>query len=97
MAFTPIGDTLKHKKNAPGIKKQIESAEAIDAATAVFEELFGSEASKVKPLFVKNRTLTVTCSSASVAGEIRINQQMIVEKINQKTGTSEIDRIRYLA
>jgi predicted nucleic acid-binding Zn ribbon protein len=60
--------------------------------------LFGEEQAKhAKPLFLKNRTLTITCSTSSIAQEIRLNQQTLVDKINDKLGKKEVDRIRYLA
>lgn len=99
MSFTPLGDALKDKMNQEkNLKGQVMSGQVIDAAQAVFQELFGEgQASQVKPLFLKNRTLTVTCSSSAVAQEIRLHQQIIVEKINETVGKNEVDRIRYLA
>ncbi len=98
MSFTPIGDALKDKmQQQKTLKGQIVSGQVIDAATAVFIELFGEEqAQHIKPLFLKNRTITVTCSSSVIAQEIRLNQPHIVSLINKKAGNSEVDRIRYL-
>lgn len=99
MPFTPIGDALQNStaKKGPS-KKQEETAEAVDIAIQVFEEMFDKDlAVHAKPLFLKNRTLTVTCSSSDMADQIRENQTEIVEKINEKLGKNEVDRIRYLA
>lgn len=98
MTFTPLGDALKDKmdRNSP-LGHQLESAGAIEAAETVLHEMFGDLASQAKPLFLKNRTLTVSCASSAIAQEIRVNQVKIVENINQKLGKSEVDRIRYLA
>ena len=98
MTFTPLGDALKNKldKNSP-LGKQLESADAIAAAESVLGEMFGEIALQAKPLFLKNRTLTVSCASSAIAQEIRINQIQIVAKINEKLGKNEVDRIRYLA
>ncbi len=98
MGFTPLGDALHDKigKNSP-LKKQLESAEIIEVATEVLEEMFGSDlAIYAKPLFLKNRTLTISCTSSSMAQEIRLNQSAIVQKVNDKLGKNEVDRIRYL-
>lgn len=99
MSFTPLGEALHDKmKGQKSLKNQIEASEAIEIAGAVFVELFGEEmATHAKPLFLKNRTLTVSCSSTTMANEIRLNQAKIVEEINKKMGTDEVDRIRYLA
>tara|TARA_B100000700_G_C14684919_1_gene687082 strand:+ start:284 stop:583 length:300 start_codon:yes stop_codon:yes gene_type:complete len=99
MVFTPVGDALQDKmgKNK-SLKDQLETAHIIAATEKVFSEHFSGEDSlHVKPLFVKNRTLTVTCSSAAVAQEIRMNQAKVVKKINEEIGNKEIDRIRYLS
>lgn len=98
MSFTPLGDTLKNSvaKN-DSLNRQLEASGAVAAAEAVLKELFGDLAMAAKPLFLKNRTLTVSCSSSAIAQEIRLNQSKIVEKINEKLGGSEVDRIRYLA
>ncbi|MFH1286469.1 MAG: DUF721 domain-containing protein [Candidatus Magasanikbacteria bacterium] len=99
MPFAPIGDTLKEHVNKKGpLKKQVEASLAVDAAQEVIESMFDAElAIHAKPLFLKNRTLTVTCSSSAMAQEIRLKQSEIVEKINEKIGKNEVDRIRYLA
>ena len=99
MSFTPLGDTLHNKIGKNSSKKdQSEEMVIVNAAESVFKELFGAEiASQAKPLFLKNRTLTVSCSSSASAQEIRDNQPEIVEKINEELGEKLIDRIRYLA
>ena len=97
--FTPLGDTLQNNSNGNDSPKDNSDIDkAVKAAVEVMGELFGEELSKdAKPLFLKNRTVTISCSSTAVAQEIRINQAEIVEKINNKLGTKEVDRIRYLA
>lgn len=99
MTFSPLGDTLKDKmKTQKPLQKQVEAAQVVEIAEEVFKKIFGEEqAVHAKPLFLKNRTLTVTCSTSAIAQEIRINQAKIVDKINEKLGKKEVDRIRYLA
>jgi len=99
MPFTPIGDAIDKKMDASGpLKKQVEASQAVEIAEEVFLEMFGEELSKhARPQFLKNRTLTVSCSSSVMAGEIRLKQGEIVGKINEKMGAKEVDRIRYLA
>ena len=100
MSFTPISDALDQKvsKNGGTMKKQLEGTELVEKASKIFESFFGAEqAIHIKPLFLKNRTLTVTCSNSAVAQEIRLNQAEIVEKINTVVGKKEVDRIRYLS
>ena len=99
MSFTPLGDTLHEKmgKNST-LQKQVESAEIVEVTEAVLADMFGPDLSgNAKPLFLKNRTITISCTSSTMAQEIRLNQTEIVKKINEKLGRSEVDRIRYLA
>ena len=98
MTFTPLGDALKEKmgKDSP-LSKQVETAGIVELSEAVFLEMFGEMSRHAKPLFLKNRTLTVSCASSAMAQEIRVNQAAIVAKINEKLGKNEVDRIRYLA
>ncbi len=98
MTFTPLGDALKEKmgKNSP-LSQQVQSAGVVEVSEQVFKELFGDLSIQAKPLFLKNRTLTVSCASSAMAQEIRVNQTTIVAKINEKLGKNEVDRIRYLA
>lgn len=98
MVFTPLGDALQNKMISQSpLKKQVEASGVVSHAEEIFRELFHEEAKYVRPLFLKNRTLTITCTSSVIAQEIRLNQAMIVGKINDKLGKTEVDRIRYLA
>jgi len=96
MIFTPLGDALQDKSGNKGLQKQEESGEVVEYAIIAVKELLGDSAKKTKPLFLKNRTLTITCDNQKVAQEVRDNQQAIVDKINDKLGKKDVDRIRYL-
>lgn len=97
MAFTPLGDTLREDKSK-GTGKADEQAEILEVGQKVLIQLFGDDLGGAsKPLFVKNRTMTISCSNSDIAQEIRENQHDIVAKINDTVGSKEIDRIRYLA
>lgn len=64
----------------------------------VLSELFGRErAGEARPMFLKNRTLTIVCSTGDIARDIRLKQVEILEKINEKLGKKEVDSLRYLA
>ncbi len=96
MPFIPLSDTLSSSSGSDD--NQDEAKKIVEISEAIFVEEFGEEESKsVRPLYLKNRTLTITCTSSDIAQEIRSNQASIVEKINEKLGSKEVDRIRYLA
>ncbi len=97
-SFSPIGDTINKKGSSSDLTKQLETGAVLDAAKEVFQELFSPDlAAHANPQYLKNRTLTVSCTSSALAQEIRLNQARIVEGINEKLGKKEVDRIRYLA
>lgn len=97
-SFTPIGETLDTSGRKSALQKQGEAGLIVEITEQVFKKMFGEEkALHAKPLFLKNRTLTVTCSSSAMAQEIRVNQSNIVSEINKMLGKNEVDRIRYLA
>jgi len=78
--------------------KLVENNEKILKITeVVLKELVGKEVTaKILPQFLKNRTLTVSCLSSVAAEAIRSCQQEMVDRINEKLGKKEVDRIRYL-
>ncbi|MDP2685462.1 MAG: DUF721 domain-containing protein [bacterium] len=80
------------------LKVQVEASYILEYASEALIELFGKEqAYHAKPLFLKNRTLTISCATATTAQDIREKQTEIVDKINEKIGKKEVDSIRYLA
>ncbi len=97
MPFIPLGDALSKRmsSNTP-LKRQVEATQVVELAKGVFEEMFQELAIHINPLFLKNRTLTVSCTSSVVAQEIRLRQNEIVRQLNEKFGKQEVDRIRYL-
>ncbi len=98
MLRIPIGNTEEKTRRKSPLKIQVEASQVLDYAAEALIEVFGRErAFHAKPLFLKNRTLTVTCSSSAMAQEIRGRQTEILDKINEKMGKKEVDCIRYLA
>ncbi len=93
-----MGDALRKKMSAQtSLKAQVESAQIVEKVQDALKELFGDEARHVKVLFVKNKTLTITCHSSVIAQEIRLNQAKIIEKIRNLFPSHPIERIRYLS
>lgn len=89
---------LKKQATNSTLSKQVEAGMVVEKAQQTLDAIFGSDISaNAKVLFIKNRTLTVTCSHGSVSQDIRLRMQEIVEKINRAYGSSVIDRIRYLS
>lgn len=76
--------------------KQLDE-EVLHASEETLKEVLSAEIVVLtRPLFLKNRTLTISCSNSMAAQEISQHQQEIVDKINAKLGKNEVDRVRYL-
>ena len=90
MSFTPIGAAIQSSSDKKkDLDQQLDTARVLEITTEAFNELFAPDlAAHAKPQYLKNRTLTVTCTSSALAQEIRLNQAQIVELINKKLGAS---------
>lgn len=87
---------MKFQSKSP-LGRQTQIGIVIEYAEEAVAEILGKDKiNDAKPLFLKNRTLTITCASSAIAQEVRLHQQEIVDKINRKLCANEVDRIRYL-
>ena len=81
-----------------GAEPSVEAARIVAEATAILASLFGADiASHMKPLYVKNRTLTVSCTSSTVAQELKLRESEILDKLNHTLALQLVDRIRYFS
>jgi hypothetical protein len=98
MSMTLLGDALKKRMGMDRpLQAQAEAGLLISLAGSILNDFVGPDNSKyIKPLFIKNRTLTITCASSALSQEIHLNQAKIINQINEKFGQNALDRIRYL-
>ncbi len=81
-----------------GVEPSVEAAKIVGEATTTLASLFGADlASHMKPLYIKNRTLTVSCTSSTVAQELKLRETEILDKLNLKLAGRLVDRIRYFS
>ncbi len=92
-----IGKNLRTSLARAGVVRQVEAAQVIEIATSALQTVFADESRHVRPQYVKNRTLTVTCDSASFAQKLKSEEQKIVALLNhQLPENAKVERIRYL-
>lgn len=81
-----------------GIKQAVEASLVIEAATEIITRIFGSEIGReIKPLYIKNRTLTVSCPNSTMAQELKLHETEILGELTTTLKEQAVDRIRYFA
>ncbi len=93
---TPIKDILDDNLAKAGIKQNVEAAMICDAFPDVAIQVIGEGVrNKVKALYVKNNTLTVAVMSSVIGQELKLHEQEILQKLNQKAGRKLVQSIRF--
>lgn len=93
-----LGNDLKRAVVRSGIEKQVATSQVIEYAQQALEQVLGDDAEHIRPQYVKNRTLTVTCDSAAVAQQLKMNEPAILAAITtlDTEQIEPVERIRYL-
>lgn len=93
-----IKQLLPRSVQRAGIATSIDAARIVTTATRVLEKIFEPAiAVRMKPLYLKNRTLTVSCDSTTVAQELKLQETEILAQLTEKLGAQLVDRIRYFS
>lgn len=80
-----------------GIGQQVEASAILERFTQICQEIWGKDITeKMRPLYLKNRTITIASVSSSLAQEIKLREREILGKINKEFGPETAERIRYL-
>ncbi|MBI4262249.1 DUF721 domain-containing protein [Candidatus Uhrbacteria bacterium] len=96
MSFTPIKSILPGSADRSGMKDEIEAQLVLDSfLVAVRRELGDRVADKLKPLYVKNGTLTVSCLSSVLASELKLKEKRIIERVNTLQKKDVVQRLRF--
>ncbi len=83
MSFTPIKLVLPGSADRSGMKDEIEAQQVLETFLSVVRKELGDRvADKLKPLYVKNGTLTVSCLSSVLGTELKLKEKMIVARVN---------------
>lgn len=96
--FIKLNKLLDKSIKKAGLEKQVVSASILEKFSKVAEEIFGKGITedKIRPLYLKNNTLTVACLSATMAQELKSHEQEILEKVNKENIGEKVERLRFL-
>jgi len=92
-----IKKLLAKRIQQSGLSQQVKTSIIIEKFKKVSKLIFGTKISqKIKPLYIKNKVLTVACLSSVVAQEINLRKNEILENIQQNLGEETIKDIKII-
>jgi predicted nucleic acid-binding Zn ribbon protein len=81
-----------------GISRQMDSVNTLEAYSKAVGCLLPEElASKVRPLYLKDGTLTVASLSAVAVQELRVREADILRELNPDADKPAVKRLKYLS
>ena len=96
--LSSIGDYLKKSVNRAGVDKQVRAAQICQFWQEVVGEMFGmGVAKKSQAIKFKNGTLTIAVLNLVLAQEFKFREGEIKDKINKKTRSGVVEKIRFEA
>ena len=96
MSFSTIGNVLeKTFKSKSGLAKQVTATLVCEEFDKIINHKWPNLKNKAKALYFKNNVLTIASLSSIMAQEIKLHENEILEKLNEKF-SGIVGRIRYL-
>jgi len=91
-----ISKFLGKRIKQSGFSQQVKTSLIIEEFEKKIKEIFGANLSKkIKPLYIKNRILTIACLSSVMAQEISFKKNEIIEAINKIFKEEVLREIRF--
>jgi predicted nucleic acid-binding Zn ribbon protein len=92
-----LKDLLQRSLNKAGIAQGVAAAIVCDDFSEVIKETFGAAWQKnCRPLYVKNKTITVACLNNIVAQEVKLRERQILAALAAKGKGEAVERIRFI-
>jgi len=91
--FEKLSNFLNSKLGRDDLSRQLEIVKVFDIYKSETKKLPNSEGTA--PISLKNKILTVSAPSAVAAGDLRLRESPIIERINATLGEETVQRIVY--
>ena len=92
-----ISKFLAQRIKQSGFSQQVKTSLIIEEFNKLIEVKFGAKLSKkIKPLYLKDKILTVACLNSIIVQELTFQKAELIEKINKKFGPKAITEIKFL-
>jgi predicted nucleic acid-binding Zn ribbon protein len=98
MSFTPIKSIVDGQVKKAGIQENVEASLVLEKLLQILKGRFGDTAEQsTKPLYVKRKVVTISCSSSAAAQELKLQEREILKELNEQFSEIVVDRIRFFA
>jgi len=97
MAFMSIGKMMPDHLKKSKLGAALEASVLLDEFMKKAKDIWGGAIEQdMKPLYIKNKTLTIAVTSSVLAQELKLHEEEILKILN-KTGEGKVvERLRYL-
>jgi hypothetical protein len=97
MPFVKVEKILPKSVKKAGIFSQLVSVKILDEFPLVIEKMFGPAVmKKIKPLYLKNGTLSIGCLYTVLAQQLKADEQKILAELNRPYRKKIVERLRFL-
>jgi len=87
---------LEKRIQESGLSENVKTALACEAFEVIIAERYDNNIlKKVKPLYIKNKILNITCVNSVIMQEINMIKQELIDKVNKKVNQEIINDIKF--
>jgi len=80
-----------------GIGQQMEEALILEKYKEIAGEILGpEEADKIRPMYVRNKILTVASLSAEITDKLQTREEIIIGEIKKRLDSEGLNKIKYI-
>jgi len=93
----PLKDLIPQALKRNKINSQVEATLILEEFNKIAETVWGQKIhDEIKALYVKNKILTLAALSSTVATEIRLNKNNIINSLNEKFDRETVKEIKII-
>ncbi|TAN58140.1 DUF721 domain-containing protein [Patescibacteria group bacterium] len=95
--FVKISDLLNKNIKKSGASEQVSAIDVLNEFNRIIEDRYAKDLKdRVKPLYIKNKTLTVSCDNQTTASELKLRERKIIQELNKGKKEPPVQTIRFL-
>lgn len=97
MAFVKLAKLVSPALKRAGVKKQADTALALERASKAIKDFLGEEAlADLRPLYIKQRSLAIASLNSSAAAQVSVVQDDILFFVNHGLSAPIADRVKVI-